>query len=635
MTSKKLKRIFCLCASLALLWAAALQWAWAGETEPAKTHFSYSVFLDESRQMTIDSVQTQAFKPLDDKNKVNFSGNVVWLKIEQFSDEPDSRIRYLKFLPAMLMEATVYQPHELDSNQWENQTYAADEVARPLDLGVMYSNRPIYLRLQSAMNFRLNVLIDTKDKIELLQRRLDMFVIMISTVMMMAVVFAVIRIIIRFNWVSVGLFSISIALPTAWISGLGMLPFLTGVDQALVHRVFPVAMIGGILSFFFIWMKLATQLFKGGQWIRYLWFFMALLVFNFIYAFIDPITAFSAIEVVYKFGQLICIVVLVAQGIVARDQLRLRSERILFAALLFFLMMPFPRASNLFKPIVNSFGVEGIPLFFGIMFFRSLVPLGIMLLTAWTYDLLVGERVKSLQTKLKKTNDALEKESVRLKQQKQFIGMLTHELKNPLMASAMALSSIRQRLAGDDQTLQRVNAISYSLDEIDGIIERCSEIDKYEQGYIPVTIEPFPLGVLLSVVKNGQASERIYTIVRGCDETQLVHTDIYYLKAILNNLLNNALKYAVPDSLIEFKVEAVRQANVNHIVFTVLNEVSPDGAPDPEQVFQRYYRAETAKQQSGAGLGLWLAQSMAHALGTEIHYACQHNNVTFHFAIRA
>jgi signal transduction histidine kinase len=288
-------------------------------------------------------------------------------------------------------------------------------------------------------------------------------------------------------------------------------------------------MIGAVASFFFIWMKLATQLFKGGQWIQYLWILMALFSVNFLYAFIDPLSAFSVLEVVYKSGQFVCISVLITQGFFARNQLRLRSEKILFAALLLFLLIPFPRASNLFKPIVNAFGVEEIPLFFGIMFFRSLVPLGIMLLIAWTYDLLVSERVKSLQTKLNKTNEALEKETVRLKQQKQFIGMLTHELKNPLMASAMALSSIRQRLVGDDQSLQRVT----------------------------------------------------------------------------------------------------------QIVFTVLNEVSPEGAPDPELVFQRYYRSETAKQQSGAGLGLWLAQSMAHALDTEIHCVCQSNNVTFHFAIKA
>jgi K+-sensing histidine kinase KdpD len=137
------------------------------------------------------------------------------------------------------------------------------------------------------------------------------------------------------------------------------------------------------------------------------------------------------------------------------------------------------------------------------------------------------------------------------------------------------------------------------------------------------------------VVKNAQTSERIYSIVRGCDDHQLVQTDMHYVKAILNNLLNNALKYAVPETLVEFKVEAKQTEQHSEIVFTVSNEVPPDGAPDPAQVFQRYYRAEWAKQQSGAGLGLWLAQSMAHALGTELHYTHAHNMVTFHFAIKA
>jgi len=635
MNSLKLKQLFCFCMGIALLWAASVLSAWAGEIQTSPSQFSYSVFIDEGRQMGIESVQNQTFKPLNDKKKLGFSGNSVWLKIEQLGAEPDTDIQYLKFLPAFLTEATVYKPNEFDPSQWESQTYAAQAVTRPLSLGVVQNNSPIYLRMQAEFNFRLSVLVDKQERVEQIQRRLDMFVIMLSTLMLLAAVFAIVRMVIRFNWVSLGLLSVSIALASSWISALGMLSFLIGVDQTLVHRIFPVAMIAGILSFFFIWMNFATLLFKDGQFIKYLWAVMAVIFANFVYGFIDPLSAFSVIEVVYKCGQVICVILLIAQGVVARHQLRMRSEKILFAVLLLSLMMPFPSSSNLFKPIVNAFGVEDIPLFFGMMFARSIVPLGIMLLTAWTYDLLVKERVKSLQTKLQNSNQALEKETVRLKQQKQFIGMLTHELKNPLMASALALSSIRQRLSGDDQSLQRVNAISYSLDEIDGIIERCSEIDKYEQGYIPVNVEPLPLGVILSVVKNSHANERIYTIVRGCDESLVVQTDIYYVKAILNNLLNNAIKYAVPESLIEFKVEAVCQANVTDIVFTVFNEVPPDGAPNPELVFQRYYRSETAKQQSGAGLGLWLAQSMAHALGTEIHYAHQYNNVTFQFSIRA
>jgi signal transduction histidine kinase len=432
----------------------------------------------------------------------------------------------------------------------------------------------------------------------------------------------------------VGLLLISVAIATSWINNMGLLHFMTGIDQAQANQIFPVSMIGGMFSFMLIWMCLATQLFKGGRLIKYVWILVVLLAVVFLIAFAKPVLTLELVEVIYRYGQWICFGTLIAQAFVAKDQLRLRSEKLMFAALLLFVLMPFPRATNLFKPFVDTLGMEDIPLFVGIIFIRTSLPLAALFLMAWSYDFLGSQRVKSIQTKLETTKDALEKESVRLKQQKQFIAMLTHELKNPLMASAMALSSIRHRLLGDEPSLQRVDAISYSLDEIDGIIERCSEIDKYEQGYIPINMEKTPLGVILSLIKSSHTSERIYSIVRGCDENQLINTDIYYVKSILNNLLNNAIKYAVPESLIEFKVEAMRQGDHTDIVFAVSNDVVPESAPNPEMVFQRYYRAETAKQQSGAGLGLWLAQSMAHALDTSIHYANQQNTVTFHFAIR-
>jgi signal transduction histidine kinase len=584
--------------------------------------------------MGIDSVQNASFKPIDYINRQSFSSHVVWLKIEAMGAEKTPKDWSVKFLPALLLQATVYKPNEFNSSLWESHDYGANALASPIVLGAMLPNTPIYLRLHSDLDFRLNLIVDEIEKIDLIQRRIDMFVIMISTVSMLTAIFAFIRLFYRFNWVSVGLLLISVAIATSWINNMGLLHFMTGIDQAQANQIFPVSMIGGMFSFMLIWMCLATQLFKGGRLIKYVWILVVLLAVVFLIAFVKPILTLELVEVIYRYGQWICFGTLIAQAFVAKDQLRLRSEKVMFAALLLFVLMPFPRATNLFKPFVDTLGMEDIPLFVGIIFIRTSLPLAALFLMAWSYDFLGSQRVKSIQTKLESAKDALEKESVRLKQQKQFIAMLTHELKNPLMASAMALSSIRHRLLGDGPSLQRVDAISYSLDEIDGIIERCSEIDKYEQGYIPINMEKIPLGVVLSLIKSSHTSERIYSIVRGCDENQLINTDVYYVKSILNNLLTNAIKYAVPESLIEFKVEALRQGDQSDIVFAVSNEVVPESAPNPDLVFQRYYRAEMAKQQSGAGLGLWLAQSMAHALGTEIHYVNQANTVTFHFAIR-
>lgn len=620
---------------IAALWAATAMGCSAANNDSSTVHFNQSVYVDESRQLDIQAVQQVTFKPMDYTDKLDFSDSVVWLKLEQVQPSDSTVDWYLKFLPAMLTEATVYVPDAFMSDEWQVQTYTANALALPLRLGPNPNHGAIYMRLRSPLDFRMNLMVDAKDKIDFVQRRVDMFVIMVTTMTLLALVLALVRLVIKFNWLSVGIASLSICIPSAWISCMGMLPFLTGIDQQFFHRIFPLAMMGGMVSFFFIWMVLATQLFKGGQWIKYLWIFFAALALVWLGGLFDTSIAMLLAENIYRYGQWVCFAVLLLQAFQARHQLKLPSEIGLFVLLLLFMLTPYPSAANLFKPFVNPFGLGDMPMISLFMLIRTSLPLAVLVLTAWTFDLLVSQRVKKINTQLAVTQDALDKESARLKLQKQFITMLTHELKNPLMASSMALGSIRQRLLEDEQSLQRVQAISYSLDEIDSIIERCSEIDKYEQGSIPLSIEPVALGVILSVVKNAQTSERIYSIVRGCDEHQLINTDIYYVKAILNNLLNNALKYAVPETLVEFKVETRQQGAQSEIVFTVSNEVLPDGAPDPDMVFQRYYRAEWAKQHSGAGLGLWLAQSMAHALGTELHYTHAQNMVTFHFAIKA
>ena len=211
--------------------------------------------------------------------------------------------------------------------------------------------------------------------------------------------------------------------------------------------------------------------------------------------------------------------------------------------------------------------------------------------------------------------------------------MLTHELKNPLMASQMALGIIRDRLGDEDPSIPRVNSIRHSLQEIDSIIERCAEIDKYEQGYIPPVMEEFPISDLVCIMRASQPSERIYTIVRDTDENLVFQSDLYYIKSILNNLLTNALKYSVAESLVELKVEYITSSFNSELLFSVSNEVADDAKLDSIRVFDRYYRSESAKQQSGAGLGLWLAQSMANALGSRIKLTTDRQFVRFEFSI--
>ena len=378
---------------------------------------------------------------------------------------------------------------------------------------------------------------------------------------------------------------------------------------------------------------LANNLFNGGNWIKPAFIFLLIFGLIFVGSFFDGNKSIFILENVKTYSSPTLVVLLFLQTLKSRHLLEKASEKLILLFLIVFAMVPLPTAGNFYKLLIEVFNSENFNLSSLFLLLRPILSLMLLTLTVWSFEKLRSERISSLKSELNITKSNLESESSRLDLQKKFTAMLTHELKNPLMASQMALGIIRDRLGDEDPSIPRVNSIRHSLQEIDSIIERCAEIDKYEQGYIPLVMEKFPLADLVCIIKASQPNERIYTIVRGTDENLVLRSDLYYIKSILNNLLTNALKYSVAESLVELKVEYKTSSFNSELLFSVSNEVAEDAKLDSIRVFDRYYRSESAKQHSGAGLGLWLAQSMAHTLGSHIKLTTERQHVRFEFSI--
>ena len=108
-------------------------------------------------------------------------------------------------------------------------------------------------------------------------------------------------------------------------------------------------------------------------------------------------------------------------------------------------------------------------------------------------------------------------------------------------------------------------------------------------------------------------------------------SDYQYLRLVLLNLLSNAQKYSAPGSIVLLKIAPAERDGVSGLQIQVENKVGPVGYPDPKKIFNRYYRAEGARSQMGAGLGLWLSQEVARQLGTEISLVLASDSVVFTF----
>ena len=59
------------------------------------------------------------------------------------------------------------------------------------------------------------------------------------------------------------------------------------------------------------------------------------------------------------------------------------------------------------------------------------------------------------------------------------------------------------------------------------------------------------------------------------------------------------------------------------------NRIGPSGVPDPQRVFDKYYRSEGAKKLSGTGMGLYLVQQLTQRLGGKCHCRVAGEHIQF------
>jgi signal transduction histidine kinase len=90
---------------------------------------------------------------------------------------------------------------------------------------------------------------------------------------------------------------------------------------------------------------------------------------------------------------------------------------------------------------------------------------------------------------------------------------------------------------------------------------------------------------------------------------------------IVGNLLDNAMKYSPSDSVIRIEAQITHRHGRSGAMLRIINAIVDQGAPDPDQAFEKYYRGPRARNHSGTGLGLYLSRRLAQRMGGELSLA--------------
>jgi signal transduction histidine kinase len=194
-------------------------------------------------------------------------------------------------------------------------------------------------------------------------------------------------------------------------------------------------------------------------------------------------------------------------------------------------------------------------------------------------------------------------------QQQNFMMAVTHELKTPIAVAKLNLETLgRHEL--DREKQQKI--IRSALQETNRLNDLCNNIllsSQLEAGGYEVNRETCNLSKLAEeIVHAFRQRFPSREIVASVEADIHAEADMLMMRLAMNNLLDNALKYAPEDKPIRVRLSAVG----NQAEFAVQDE--GPGIPDSEKarIFERFYRIgqESTRSSKGTGLGLYLTRKI-------------------------
>lgn len=215
-------------------------------------------------------------------------------------------------------------------------------------------------------------------------------------------------------------------------------------------------------------------------------------------------------------------------------------------------------------------------------------------------------------------NMTLSRLSAAWEQQQQFVSDVSHELRTPLTLVQGYLQSLLRR--SDNLTEPQREALEVASNEAERtihLLQDLLDLARADSGYFYFQFESFVLNdLVVEVVEMAeQFSAHPITIEAGTLHIE-VRAERNSLRRVLINLLDNAMKYSQPGTLITLRIEQKAE--------NVLIQVSDRGLGIPLQqqtrIFERFYRVDEARARSagGSGLGLAIVKTLVEGMGGSV-----------------
>jgi len=208
-----------------------------------------------------------------------------------------------------------------------------------------------------------------------------------------------------------------------------------------------------------------------------------------------------------------------------------------------------------------------------------------------------------------------------------FISTAAHQLRTPLTGIRWALEALEKEPLTESQMALVTSAKDKGKDLVD-TVGTLLDITSIESGKHKYEFSVFPMEDLIIEVANdfgplAGASQVSLYYAKSEEAMPHIRADRGRIKWILNNLLENAIRYTPSGGTVRLMAEASDKFMRVRVHDTGIGIQEKDRG----NIFERFYRAGNAitKQNQGNGLGLYIARTIATDHGGDLNFAPNEN----------
>lgn len=197
----------------------------------------------------------------------------------------------------------------------------------------------------------------------------------------------------------------------------------------------------------------------------------------------------------------------------------------------------------------------------------------------------------------------------------ELITNVSHDIKTPLTSIVNYVDLLKKEDIPSPEAREYIAVLDRQSHRLKKLTEDLVEASKASSGVLNVDLQPTDVNVLFSQIE-GEYQERLAAcqltlVTQPPTPGTVIRADSRLLSRVMDNLVSNICKYALPST----RVYVVSTLSREAVTISFKNVSRDELNISPDELMERFVRGDASRHTEGSGLGLSIARSLVQLQG--------------------